>query len=114
MTSYIYEMDVARLRINYLLPEHLFCVEIRTHLENDKPYDGSNMKMEYGAVIRSEYKVKENGSIDGCDIFKVFEDSSLQAVTERVRRWVISERNNKQSIVEKSPDDGTDSVITSL
>ena len=112
--SYIYEMDVARLRINYILPPELFCVEIRTHLENDKPYDGSNMKMEYGAVIRSEYKVKENGAIDGFDIFKVFEGSSLQELTETVRKWVIQQQNNKQSIVEKSPEDGTDSVITTL
>jgi hypothetical protein len=110
--SYIYEMDVARLRISYLLPEDLFCVEIRTHLENDEPYDGSKMVMEYAAVIRSEYSRDENGKIGECKTFKVIEGSSLQEVTEKVRRWVIKERNNKQSVVEKSPEDGTDSVIS--
>lgn len=114
MNNYIYEMDVARLRISYLLPENLFCVEITTRLKNAKPYDGSDMKMVYEAIIRSEYPIKEDGEYDSCKTFKCFEGSSLQEITELVRRWVIEERNNKQSIVEKSPIDGTDSVITIL
>jgi hypothetical protein len=99
--SYIYEMDVARLRISYILPDDLFCIEIRTHLENDSPYDGSNMKMEYAAVIRSEYKIDEKGKVTGCDIFNIIEGNTLEEITEAVRKWSITYKNNKQSTVEK-------------
>lgn len=111
MNNYIYEMDVARLRISYVLPKNLFCIYIRTELENDAPYDGSNMKMTYECAIRDEYPRGKNGEILGCNIFKSFDANSLQELVEIVRRWVIKERDNTHSIVEKSPEDGTDSVI---
>lgn len=97
--SYIFEMDVTRLRIQYLLPDDLFCVEIRTVLNIDKPYDGTNLSMNYWCAIRSEYTFKENGSVDNCKVFKSFEAESLQELVSKCRRWLIDKRENEQEPV---------------
>lgn len=103
--SYIYEMDVAHLRISYILPKGLFCFSIDTAMYNYSPYDRSELIMEYKANIQNHEK--EEGFL----FCKSFTAESLQAVQEKVRKWFLL-NDYKQHAVEKSPEDGTDSVIT--
>lgn len=103
--SYIYEMDVAHLRISYILHEGLMCFSITTNMYNYDPYDRSRLSMEYSANIQVKDQKVKNG------FHKSFEGASLQQVTEDIRQYFIK-NPYKQSPVSKSPDDGTDSVIT--
>lgn len=103
--SYIYEMDVAHLRISYILPEGLHCFKVCTKLYNWKPYNRSDIELVYEVVVLDTQDAVAN------KFFKSFEAPSLQEATEKVRRYFIK-NPYKQSPVSKSPEDGTDSVIT--
>lgn len=105
MNSYIYEMDVAMLRVGYIIPEGLICFQVRTTLFNWTPYDRSKLQMVYEIQITGTKDSSEN------NYFKSFEGHSLQQVTEDIRKYYIL-NPYKQSLVEKSPEDGTESVIT--
>jgi hypothetical protein len=84
--SYIYEMDVAQLRINYIVPEGLCCFKVSTSLYNWKPYDRSKIKMVYEAIVRDiDFK-------GHCSFHKTFESTSLQELTEDIRKYFIINR----------------------
>lgn len=102
-------MDVARLRMQYLLPDGIYIIKIDTALINNSPYDGSNISMQYEAIIRSEYPKDKTGEyLRGDDemlldskVFKCLKGESLQEIVEQCRLWSILYRN-EQSTVNKS------------
>jgi hypothetical protein len=98
--SYIYEMDVTRLKLSYLLPTGIFVDNISTILTNHEPYDGTEISMSYELIIRSEYR-KINGKLLFCAIFKHFSGCSYEDLIELVRRWVIEEKSDQHSDVNK-------------
>ena len=104
MNNYIYEMDVTMLRISYIMPPGWYCSYIETILKNNIPFDRSNLTVEYRAYCRHTSWNEENFT----KMLEIFRGDSYQEVTENARKWAIA---YKQSAVEKSPDDGTDSVI---
>jgi hypothetical protein len=102
--SYIYEMDAACLRINYVVPEGLCCFKVTTSLYNNNPYNRTKMEVMYEAIV---IDIHFEGD---CKFHKSFESTNLQQVVEDIRKYFIL-NPYKQSVVEKSPDDGTESVI---
>jgi hypothetical protein len=97
VSNYIYELDLAHLRISYILPEKVTCKCVNTSLYNDSPGDRSNLTMSYSCIL------EENGKFD-----KVITAKSLPELVEECRKWAI---RYTHSPVDKSPHDGTDSLI---
>jgi hypothetical protein len=101
--AYIYEMDVTRLKISYILPVGWYVRYIQTELSNDKPFDESNMVMKYSCYLCHKDLTGENYITHS----EVFTQDSLYLLIEKVRKWVV---RYKQAHVEKWDKDGTDSV----
>lgn len=102
--SYIYELDAAHLKCSYVLPPGFVIESINASLRNWKPYDRSNMEMKYSTVV---YKLDEKSG-HAIDVEEIFTADSVQDLPKLVAKWA---QGYKQRAVEKSPEDGTDSLI---
>jgi hypothetical protein len=79
---YIFEMDVALLRMQYLLPDNHHISNIDVSLNNYHPYDRTNMVIEYSCVIASFIN-------DEFKPVKVLQADNLQYLVNLCRIWSI-------------------------
>lgn len=98
--SYIYELHVALLRINYLCRNGAVCFDVATEMTNYEPYDFSNIEMEYRASILTPEKQEETGKIElKCTM--TFHAENLQELVEKARKFfVLQPADNKQLLVD--------------
>jgi hypothetical protein len=103
---YIYEMDVALLRIQYVLPTNFHVLELSTVMHNDHPYDRSNIRIYYQAAIQEAFMRYADGMIimDSAEtplpgkIIKVLIGENLEDLVNQCRIWSIIYSNEQQSV----------------
>lgn len=117
--SYIYEMDLTRLKIQYLCPDNCFVQMVRSCLESYNPEEPEDRRMDYECAvytITDQYKASKKW--EDLSILGIETADSLPNLVEQWRKQFILLRNGEHrsqkvdNYVEKSPEDGTDSVIT--
>jgi len=89
---YIFEMDIALLRMQYLLPAGYFCYEITTCLTNINPYNRSNLSIDYCATLCTINSEKEFQ----CE--KILKGESLEDLVNQCRIWSILFRDEQQPV----------------
>jgi len=104
--AYIYEMDVALLKMQYLLPFNFHIHQVTTCMANLKPYDRTNIQMYYKAEIQETYMRFPDGLIitnaieepmTG-NIIKILKAESFEMLVEECRLWCLQFRDQQQSV----------------
>jgi hypothetical protein len=91
LNNYIYEMHVALLRMQYLLPDGFNIYSVSTKMKNRTPHDLTELEMEYEAVIFTK-EYNENKDKIEIKVSEVPTADSLQELTEKVRVWSVKRK----------------------
>lgn len=106
---YIYEMDLALLKMQYLLPFNFHIWKIFTVLTNHEPFNRTNMSVHYCCHVYETYKRFPDGQIiinainepiTG-ELIKTLQAESLPDLVNQCRIWSIL-YNNEHNIVHNS------------
>lgn len=95
-------MHHAMVKINYLSKNCIKCYDIKTRLINARPFDGSNLKVEYEATLIKEIYDRNKDALE-IECAKIITENSYEDVVESCRKFFVElEANNKHSTVDNS------------